>query len=156
MKWLGAVSLSAMVLSMLIGVLTGVGGYTFYFANGAAYFSNDPTACVNCHIMRDQYDGWQKASHHAFASCNDCHVPHDLVGKYLVKAENGYLHSKAFTFENFHEPIRMRPKSRAVVENNCLRCHGQFVSQITMPQDRFYEPIDCVRCHESVGHGPNQ
>lgn len=65
-----------LLLPVLIGMLTGAGGYTFYYAQGFSYFSNDPRACVNCHIMREQYDGWQKASHHGFAACNDCHMPH--------------------------------------------------------------------------------
>ena len=39
-------------------------------------------------VMREQYNGWQKASHHAVATCNDCHVLHEVVPKYLVKAEN--------------------------------------------------------------------
>jgi cytochrome c nitrite reductase small subunit len=50
-------------------LLLGAGGYTFFYARGASYLSSDPRMCVNCHIMRDQFDGWQKASHHAFARC---------------------------------------------------------------------------------------
>ena len=64
-----------------MGILLGAGGYTFYYARGASYLSNDPRTCVNCHIMRDQFDGWQKASHHDFATCNDCHLPHEFIGK---------------------------------------------------------------------------
>ena len=55
---------TAAPLCMLVGVLLGVGSYTFYYAGGAAYLSNDPTICANCNIMRDQLVGWQKASHH--------------------------------------------------------------------------------------------
>ena len=60
------------------------------YAEGASYFSTNPQSCANCHIMREQYDSWQKASHHANAKCIDCHLPHDFVGKYVAKAENGY------------------------------------------------------------------
>src|SRR5262245_39572166 len=88
-----------------VGVAIGLGAYTFQFAEGTAYLSNDPKGCANCHIMREHYDGWQKASHHTVATCNDCHVPHDLAGKYLAKAENGFWHSYGFTLENFPEPI---------------------------------------------------
>ena len=38
-----------------------------------------------------------RASHHAVATCNDCHTPHNLVGKYVVKARNGFWHSFYFT-----------------------------------------------------------
>ena len=68
-------------LSLGVGVLIGLAGYTFQYAEGTAYLSNDPKACANCHIMREQYDGWQKGSHHAVATCNDCHTPHALIPK---------------------------------------------------------------------------
>ena len=32
-----------------------------YYAQGFSYLSDDPAACANCHIMREHYDGWQKA-----------------------------------------------------------------------------------------------
>src|SRR5262245_5833894 len=86
-RWITA---SGLVLAVLIGIFAGAGGFTFYTAKGYSYLSNDPRSCVNCHIMREQYDSWQKSSHHAFATCNDCHVPHDLIGKYTTKMENGY------------------------------------------------------------------
>src|SRR4051794_142492 len=87
-------SVPILVVCVLAGVIVGLGGYTFHYAAGTSYFSNDPTTCVNCHIMREQYDGWQKASHHAVATCNDCHTPHTFIPKYMVKAENGFWHSK--------------------------------------------------------------
>ena len=100
--------LPLLFLSIGIGILFGLGGYTFYYAEGASYLSNDPKACVNCHIMRDQYDGWQKSSHHQVATCNDCHTPHALIPKYASKMENGFWHSYGFTFQNFPEPIRIK------------------------------------------------
>ncbi|HET9764987.1 MAG TPA: cytochrome c nitrite reductase small subunit, partial [Casimicrobiaceae bacterium] len=39
-------------LAVLVGVLAGLGGYTFLYAEGFSYMSSDPRACVNCHIMR--------------------------------------------------------------------------------------------------------
>jgi cytochrome c nitrite reductase small subunit len=32
--------------------------------------------------MDGYYASWQKGPHHGVAVCNDCHVPHDLAGKY--------------------------------------------------------------------------
>lgn len=147
---------AASILCALLGVLAGVGSYTFFYAQGVSYLSNDPKACVNCHIMRDQYDSWRKSSHHAHATCNDCHVPHDLVGKYLTKAENGYHHSKAFTLQDFHEPIRIRPGNAAVLNANCLYCHRDFVREITAHRVIKDEELYCVRCHDNVGHGPSR
>jgi cytochrome c nitrite reductase small subunit len=150
------VSVAILVLLLMMGVAAGAGSFTFFYANGASYLSNDPKACANCHIMQDQYDSWQKGGHHTFATCNDCHVPHDLVGKYLTKADNGYHHSVAFTFGGFHEPIRMRPQSRAIVEQNCLACHGSFVSAVAQAAGHDSQASDCLRCHQSAGHGPRK
>ncbi len=144
------------LLSILTGALLGAGGYTFYYAKGASYLSNDPNACVQCHIMRDQFDSWQKASHHAFAVCNDCHAPKNFLGKWLTKASNGYRHSQAFTLQNFHEPIRIRPVNAAVLHANCLYCHREFVREITAHPFIEDEELYCVRCHVNVGHGPNR
>jgi cytochrome c nitrite reductase small subunit len=144
---------AGLFLAILVGVFLGLSTYTFTYAEGTAYLSNDPRACVNCHIMREQYDGWQKAPHHANATCNDCHVPHDLVGKYLAKAEHGYRHSRAFTFQDFHEPIQITAADLEIVQHNCLRCHQQFLSEITA-HGSSVESINCVHCHGSVGHGP--
>jgi cytochrome c nitrite reductase small subunit len=104
--------------------------------------------------MRDQYDGWQKASHHTVATCNDCHVPHDFVGKYLAKAEHGFWHSKGFTLQDFAEPIRMKPRSAKTVQVNCITCHESFVSEITGHGSASDPSNNCLRCHGSVGHGP--
>lgn len=149
-------SLSVRATFALGGMLVGAGGYTLYTSEAASYLSNDPTACVNCHIMRDPYDSWQKASHSAAATCNDCHTPHAPAGKLLSKIENGYRHSKGFTFQDFHEPIRIRPRNSQALEQNCLRCHRDLVSEITPHPTAGYGEVRCVSCHSQVGHGPSR
>jgi cytochrome c nitrite reductase small subunit len=104
--------------------------------------------------MREHYDGWQKSSHHAVAACNDCHTPHALVPKYFTKAENGFWHSKGFTLQDFHEPIRIRPHNKAVLNNNCMSCHREFVSEVVVTHGHDASRLDCIRCHATVGHGP--
>ena len=149
-------SVSVLVLCVLAGVALGTGTFTVQYAEAFSYLSNDPKACVNCHIMRDQYDGWQKASHHAVATCNDCHVPHEMVPKYLVKAENGFWHSKGFTLQDFPEPIRLRPVSLTILQNNCVNCHHDLVNDILGHGTIGSERTDCVHCHAAVGHGPQR
>jgi cytochrome c nitrite reductase small subunit len=135
------------------GILAGLGGYTFWYAQGASYFSGDPRACVNCHIMRDEFDSWQKSSHHGHANCIDCHLPHDVVGKYLAKAENGFWHSKAFTLQDFPEPIRIHAKNARVLHLNCVGCHQDLVGELRHHGAFQDESDSCVRCHLGVGHG---
>ena len=45
------------MLVVVVGLALGVGASTFVYARGASYLTNDPAACVNCHVMREQY-GW--------------------------------------------------------------------------------------------------
>ena len=71
--------LIAVLASISIGALVGSGSYTFVFAHGHSYLSDDPAVCKNCHIMNEQYDGWRHGSHHGVATCNDCHLPHDSL-----------------------------------------------------------------------------
>ena len=119
-----------LLLIGLVGALLGIGAYTFQYAEGLTYFSNDPSACANCHIMNDYLDSWQKSSHHSQAVCNDCHTPHALLPKLLTKAENGWNHSVKFTLQNFQEPIRIRPVNAEKLQENCIRCHLELVSDI--------------------------
>lgn len=141
---------SIYVLAAVVGLLLGLGGFTFRYADGLSYLSTDPEACANCHIMRPQFDSWQKASHHAVAVCVDCHLPADFLGKYLAKAENGYHHSKGFTLQDFHEPILMKPGSAAILQANCMRCHEDLAHDLLIAAT---DPVACVHCHRTVGHG---
>ncbi len=129
----------------LAGVLIGLGAYTFRYAQGFSYFSNDPEACANCHVMREYRDSWQQSSHHAAAACNDCHTPHGLAGKYLAKAENGWHHSLRFTLQDYADPLRIRAANAARLERNCLRCHQEMASEM--------KGLECLHCHAAVGHG---
>ncbi len=155
MGWLARFGLNgpAWFAAALTGVVLGLGVFTFWYARGASYFSTDPRACVNCHIMTDQYDSWQKASHHAHATCVDCHLPHDPVGKYVAKAENGFWHSKAFTLEDFHEPIQIGAKNARILKLNCIDCHRGLVADLLDHGAFADDSNNCIRCHIAVGHG---
>jgi cytochrome c nitrite reductase small subunit len=144
-------SAAAAILLLPVAAALGLGGYTFVYAKGYSYLTNDPEACANCHVMNEQFDGWVKSSHRSVAVCNDCHTPHDFVGKYKTKATNGFWHSFYFTTGAFPEPIRASPTTRRIAEANCRRCHeplAQALLTATGPGDDF----SCVRCHSSVGH----
>jgi cytochrome c nitrite reductase small subunit len=143
-----------LAFALLFGLLVGVGTFTFDYAKGASYFSTDPTACANCHVMQEYFDSWQKGTHHTAAKCIDCHLPHEFVHKYIAKADEGMRHSWAFTFQNFHEPIEIIPRDARILQNNCLRCHGDLVHALVNGKTADANDIRCVHCHLSVGHGP--
>lgn len=133
----------------LVGIAVGAGAFTFWYGQGASYLTNDPAACANCHIMQEHYGAWLQASHRAVATCNDCHTPKPLIGKYATKAENGFWHSFAFTTGRFPEPLRIKPGNLAVTESRCRSCHQAVVDAIDHDPD---DPVSCVRCHRNVGH----
>jgi cytochrome c nitrite reductase small subunit len=141
-----------LALAVLIGAAVGIGGYTLVYAEGLSYMSSDPKVCANCHIMQAQFDSWQKSSHHHVAICNDCHLPQGFVGKYVAKALNGYNHSKAYTLQDFDEPIAIKPFNTRILQDNCLACHRALVHEAAMARGRS-EEVSCVHCHLSAGHG---
>lgn len=145
MKWLTG---SKTVIGISLGVFIGVSIFTFWYAKGYSYMLNDPEVCINCHVMRENYNSWQ-ASSHSTVACNDCHIPHGLVRKYLAKAENGYRHSLVFTFGP-PDVIRIRESNRRVLQENCIECHRNLVDHLPMVTDNDHK---CVDCHTGVGHG---
>ncbi|WP_147871382.1 cytochrome c nitrite reductase small subunit [Stieleria maiorica] len=142
---------SVVVLALVLGVLAGVGTFTFGYGKGGSYLSNNPEGCVNCHVMQDHFDSWQQSSHHHVAVCNDCHLPHDAIGKWVVKADNGFFHSLAFTLGNFKDPIQIKPRNRRVTQGTCVDCHNDFVHSL-MPATEGADMLNCVHCHADVGH----
>lgn len=153
-KLLGGMTLLYLAISLMIGATAGVGAFTFGYAKGAAYMTNDPAACANCHVMREHYDAWFKSSHGKFATCNDCHAPHNFVGKYYCKSRNGFFHSWAFTTGWFPDQIQMHEYNRNVVEANCRHCHAQLTHEIDpLPNAHGeVERMSCLHCHSTVGH----
>jgi cytochrome c nitrite reductase small subunit len=136
-----------------------IGLYTAIISNATAYLSDDPQACVNCHVMTPQYTTWRNSSHREVATCNDCHVPQDNVfKKYLFKAKDGLYHASVFTTRNEPQVIRMKEAGVEVVQNNCVRCHkdqvtdAKLTAQVT---DHFKNRTDrkCWECHQEVPHG---
>ena len=136
------------VAVVAFGLAIGLGAFTFAYAKGYSYLTNDPAACGNCHIMSAHLNAWNKSTHRAVATCNDCHTPHTLIGKYTVKAKNGFWHSFYFTTGRFPEPLRITEPNRKVTADACRYCHTEITEAIDPPG----KPADCVRCHRYVGH----
>ncbi|OFZ55269.1 MAG: cytochrome c nitrite reductase small subunit [Bdellovibrionales bacterium RIFOXYC1_FULL_54_43] len=142
-----------LALTILLGIAFGLGAFTFFYAEGLSYFSSNPKACVNCHVMNHQYDSWSNSGHHHVATCNDCHLPHNLIPKLLAKARNGWNHSLAFTLENFSHPIIITRHNYEILQKNCIRCHSKLVTDaIMIPAAGSH--VSCIHCHRNVGHMP--
>jgi len=143
--------ITPLLLGVPLGILLGLGFYTFGYARGAAYMTDDPDACTNCHVMRGQYESWMKSSHRKVAVCNDCHTPAGLAPKYFTKALNGFNHSMAFTTGRFPDEIRITARNHRVAEASCEKCHADIVSGINGVRHEG-EKVSCSTCHRAVGH----
>lgn len=144
---------------ILIGMLIGLGVLTLYVGNATSYLSDDPRACMNCHVMAPQFATWERSSHARVTVCNDCHVPHNNVfNKFLFKAMDGTRHSFMFTFRLEPQVIHIKDMGTAVVQQNCIRCHSHLTQNVS---DRLVT-LDlrnhgggklCWECHRETPHG---
>mgnify|MGYP006277517665 CR=1 FL=1 len=144
---------------ILAGIFVGLGAYVFYISNAPSYLSNDPKACVNCHIMAPQYATWSHSSHREVAHCNDCHVPHNNVfNKMYFKAKDGLRHATIFTLRAEPQVIFIKDAGKEVVQDNCIRCHKELITDHKMlartdETHHFRTERKCWDCHRETPHG---
>ena len=145
-------------LFLLGGIAVGLGAYTTYMSRAFSYLSDDPSACVNCHIMAPYYQSWNHSSHARWATCNDCHVPEGFVEGYAFKAVDGLYHAAMFTFRAEPQVIRPRDASNKVILQNCIRCHTQLNTEFVKTGMVDYADVKngrekaCWDCHRDVPH----
>lgn len=145
---------------ILIGIIAGLGFYIVRIANATSYLSDEPEACINCHVMNTQYASWQHSSHRRVTNCNDCHVPHNNVfNKYFFKAKDGLRHATMFTLRLEPQVIMIKEAGKGAVHDNCIRCHGKLLEVPhleALPASGYYAirtGRDCTACHRSTPHG---
>lgn len=133
-----------------LGAPIGIAGYVVWYGKATSYLTDDPKACMNCHVMKTQYSSWSKSTHRAVATCNSCHAPGNIVQKLKTKALNGMSHSYAFTTDHYQEPIRIKPQNRIKVQSACLNCHSEIFGPGS--QSQHQKTASCLNCHSDVGH----
>jgi cytochrome c nitrite reductase small subunit len=145
---------------ILSGMFCGLAAYSVYVSKAWSYLSDDPEVCVNCHIMAPQYATWSHSAHREYASCNDCHVPHDSFFRhYMFKAKDGLRHATLFTLRAERQVIFIEQEGRDVVQENCIRCHiKQFDKDKLISQTRgmykvHHQDRYCWECHRETPHG---
>ncbi|WP_459212115.1 cytochrome c nitrite reductase small subunit [Aquimarina rhabdastrellae] len=144
---------------VLLGAFCGLSIYTLIESKAVSYLSDDPKTCANCHVMTPQYTTWSNSSHREWATCNDCHVPQDnVVKKYAFKAQDGFNHASAFLLRNEPEVIKMKAAGNEVVQDNCIRCHQNQVTDVKLSgwvanHKESRTTRKCWECHQEVPHG---
>ncbi|GAA4835847.1 cytochrome c nitrite reductase small subunit [Algivirga pacifica] len=142
-----------------MGAIVALGLYTAKVANVTSYLSDDPRTCINCHVMTTEYITWQHSSHRGVATCNDCHVPHDNVfKKYAFKAKDGLYHATIYTLRAEPQAIIMHEAGQEAVQNNCIRCHKEQVTDaksVSWVDSHLSDRLDrtCWECHRETPHG---
>jgi len=144
----------------LCGIFFGGGALFLYLLRFHTYLGDEPSACMNCHIMAPYYATWFHGSHANLTTCNDCHVPqNNTVKKWAFKGTDGMKHVTVFVTFNEPQVIRAHDSSAKVIMDNCIRCHEQlnteFVStgRINYMMAKSGEGKACWDCHRETGHG---
>ncbi|MDK9700391.1 MAG: cytochrome c nitrite reductase small subunit [bacterium] len=135
--------------AIALGVFVAIGILIFRASEATSYLTDDPKACINCHIMRPEFATYARSSHARVATCNDCHVPQHPLWKWPFKARDGMRHAFMFTFRLEPQVIHASEMAEAAIESNCIRCHGKLIEtagNIKMNQHCFF-------CHREVPHG---
>ena len=145
---------------LLLGGFFGIGLLFLYLLRAHSYLGNDPSACVNCHIMTPYYATWFHSSHSRNATCNDCHVPHENIArKYAFKGMDGMKHVGMFVTKMERQAPRIGDSGAQVVMNNCIRCHTELNTTLanTGKVDYMMTQVGqgkvCWDCHRQVPHG---
>ena len=148
------------VLCALAGAFIGLGLLSVYLLRFHTYLGDDPSACVNCHIMSPYYNTWMHSSHARNATCNDCHVPHqNMVRKYAFKGMDGMKHVGMFlTYSERQVPMAQRGSDKVIMDN-CVRCHTELNTEVVKTGKISYmqtlagEGKACWDCHRNGPHG---
>lgn len=141
---------------ILLGIMAGCILLLIHISRADSYLTNEPSACVNCHIMSPYYATWAHSSHRETATCNDCHVPHNnILNAYYFKAKDGLRHATIFTLRREPQVIFIREPGKEAVRGNCERCHEHLLTGIECRGTTiFCEPERlCWECHREVPHG---
>jgi cytochrome c nitrite reductase small subunit len=144
---------------IMLGIFTGLGLFVFDLSKAPSYLSDKPETCVNCHIMSPQYATWNHSSHRQYATCIDCHVPHNnIFNKYYFKAKDGMRHASMFALRLEPQVIFIKQAGKKVVHDNCIRCHQYLLTDEKMKlQSEMFMQIrngrSCVDCHRETPHG---
>lgn len=144
----------------LAGVFCGGTALFLYLLRAHTYLGDDPSACMNCHIMAPYYATWAHSAHARNTTCNDCHVPQDnFFRKWAFKAKDGTNHVRVFLLNAEPQVIQAHEPSSSVIMENCIRCHTQLNTEFVSTGKMDYmmtqagEGKACWDCHRDVVHG---
>jgi len=143
---------SKWVLVPAFVLLTVVLAIFVWVTDAPSYLGKAPETCNNCHVMDSEYENWFHAPHERWATCSECHIPHEnFIDYYFYKGKSGLRDVFSFVTGSYPTAIRANQETDRIVQSNCVRCHIDTVEAIlagTQPFDR-----NCWDCHRTAAHG---
>ncbi|MBN2281510.1 MAG: cytochrome c nitrite reductase small subunit [Candidatus Marinimicrobia bacterium] len=119
----------------------------FFWPVNLYHKTSTPEFCAACHDMDGQYEAWMKTAVHRSIACVECHLPHsDPVTHFFWKGYDGMKDVIFFYGRLYEDPIIASNHGVKTIQKNCLRCHQEMVSNMTL-EDRT-----CWSCHRRINH----
>jgi cytochrome c nitrite reductase small subunit len=110
--------------------------------------TSTPGFCKSCHVMETEYEDWFKSGLHRSIKCVDCHLPNSNPFSHLMwKAIDGSKDVISFYGHLYSDHISISTHGRKTIQSNCIRCHSETVSRITLEERRH-----CWSCHRRANH----
>lgn len=135
----------------LVGLLIG--------AAGVVRYSETPSFCASCHIMRPYVDSWKSSSHKDVA-CIECHYPPDKKGalwkKYQGLSQVAKYVTRTYSSKPFAEVddascLRSGCHSTRLLEGPLTTPHGiKFNHRDHLVGPRRDRQLRCASCHSQM------
>lgn len=106
--------------------------------------------CGQCHAMDEQVNAYLHSPHANVANCGDCHDPHALVTGSMFAAYTGTRDVYRVVTNTTPAVIRTTSLSKKVLQENCIRCHGEIMGDIGDTSEN--SGTNCFECHQSIAH----
>lgn len=129
-----------------------------------AHYSESPSFCKSCHIMKPYYDAW-KTSKHNFVKCVDCHYPAGVTPKQFAWKK---FQSMSQVAKYVTRTYGTRPYAE-IEDSSCLRegCHAKRLlnGKVTFKQHVIFDhgphlldlhrgkKLRCTSCHSQIVQG---
>ncbi len=114
---------------------------------GLLEYTASPVFCGSCHVMDSRFEDWFLSGLHRNIKCIDCHLPNNnIINHFIWKSIDGAKELVLFYLCMYGDPIKATSHAKGTIQTNCVRCHDEMVSRITV------DDKNCWDCHRKINH----
>jgi len=135
---------------LLVLSVVGLGSILSIKIPAVAKRLDGPKFCGSCHLMKPWVDTYLASGHSKYATCGDCHIPHEFVPGAFYKAFTGTRDAIDMIIGNIPDRIRISGHGSKVVNDNCYRCHARVMETVGYPKNDRNQ--NCYDCHQNIPH----